>query len=407
MTMTRKPMESGLFTVPAQLGTRDRDSEPRASSGGRTLRILHVSSGNLYGGVETALVNLARFRDLCPSMEPEFALCFEGRLSQELLETGVRVHQLGQARTRNPLSVWSARGRLRALLAKQPFDVVMCHMAWPMAMFGKTVRRSKLPLAFWAHDAAKGKHWLERWARRVPPDIVIGNSRYTQGTLPLLYPDAPSKIVFYPVMPSQPADPEGCRAEIRRAAGVGGDTVVIIQVSRMEGWKGHRLHLEALAKLKNDPRWVCWMVGGAQRPAEREYMREIEQKALRLGINDRVRFLGQRSDVPSLLAAADIFCQPNLGPEPFGIVFIEALAAGLPIVTTGMGGPKEIVDESCGIVAPPKNAYQVAAALERLIDSPELRCRLSRRGPERARELCDPGGRIPDLYQALLGVARI
>ena len=98
------------------------------------------------------------------------------------------------------------------------------------------------------------------------------------------------------------------------------------------------------------------MVGGAQRPEEQEYMREIQEKAIQLGIGERVRFLGQRSDVPSLLAAADIFSQPNLGAEPFGIVFIEALAAGLPVVTTAMGGPQEIIDESCGFVAPPGDA---------------------------------------------------
>jgi glycosyltransferase involved in cell wall biosynthesis len=103
-----------------------------------------------------------------------------------------------------------------------------------------------------------------------------------------------------------------------------------------------------------------------------------------------------------LLAAADIFSQPNLGAEPFGIVFIEGLAAGLPVVTTAMGGPKEIIDESCGIVAPPGDAEAVAAGLRRLIDSADLRSRLGRNGPQRARDLCDPAGRIPDLYQALL-----
>jgi len=271
-----------------------------------------------------------------------------------------------------------------------------------MAMFGGTARKSGKRLAFWAHDAANGSHWLERWARRVSPDIVIGNSRFTKGTMPLLFPKAPCKIVFYPVMPAQPPDAQTCRAEIRRTLGVSDDTVAIIQVSRMEAWKGHHLHLDALAKLKDNPRWICWMVGGAQRSAEREYMREIQEKAVRLGIGDRVRFLGQRSDVPSLLAAADIFSQPNLGAEPFGIVFIEGLAAGLPVVTTAMGGPKEIIDESCGIVAPPGDAEAVAAGLRRLIDSADLRSRLGRNGPQRARDLCDPAGRIPDLYQALL-----
>lgn len=370
------------------------------------MRVLHVSSGNLYGGVETALVALARFRNFCPAMDPEFALCFEGRVSKELLETGVKVHQLGEVRTRKPWTVWSARRTLRALLAQGRFDVAICHMAWPMAMFGSTIRRSGLPVAFWAHEVATGKHWLERWASRVSPDMVIGNSLFTATTLPLLFPDAPCSIVHCPVLPSQPADAPSCRAEIRRALEVADSTVAIIQVSRMEAGKGHHLQLDALAELKDDPRWICWVVGGAQRPAEQEYMRQVQRKAIDLGIGDRVRFLGQRSDVPSLLAAADIFSQPNVGAESFGIVFIEALAAGLPVVTTAMGGPQEIVDESCGLVAPPGNADQVAASLRRLIDSTDLRSRLGRHGPARALELCDPVGRIPDLHQALLGVVR-
>src|ERR1700722_11505973 len=104
------------------------------------LRVLHVSSGNLYGGVETFLVTLARVRHLCPSMEPSFALSFEGRLSAELTETGVTVHQLGEVRTRKPWTIWAARARLRELLLREEFDVVVCHMAWPMAIFGRAVR---------------------------------------------------------------------------------------------------------------------------------------------------------------------------------------------------------------------------------------------------------------------------
>ena len=132
------------------------------------MRVLHISSGNLYGGVETALVTLARFRHLCPDMQPEFALSFEGRLSRELKETGVTVHQLGEVRSRKLWTLWAARKRLRELLSQKPFDVVICHMSWTMAIFGGAVEESSSPLAYWAHDAATGGHWLERWASRVP-----------------------------------------------------------------------------------------------------------------------------------------------------------------------------------------------------------------------------------------------
>ena len=128
--------------------------------------------------------------------------------------------------------------------------------------------------------------------------------------------------------------------------------VVIIQVSRMEPLKGQRVCLEALAQLRDDPGWTCWQVGGAQRPAEQRYLEELRAICDRLGISGRVKFLGQRSDIRELLARADIFCQPNLQPEAFGLTFIEALAAGLPVVGSAVGGTAEIVDERCGILTP-------------------------------------------------------
>jgi hypothetical protein len=60
------------------------------------MKVLHVYSGNLFGGVETLLITLAQQRSLCPQMQPHFALCFEGRLVNELRAVGVGVHMLGQ-----------------------------------------------------------------------------------------------------------------------------------------------------------------------------------------------------------------------------------------------------------------------------------------------------------------------
>jgi glycosyltransferase involved in cell wall biosynthesis len=78
-------------------------------------------------------------------------------------------------------------------------------------------------------------------------------------------------------------------------------------------------------------------------------------------------FLGQRADVPHLLVAADIHCQPNIEPRAFGIAFVEALYAGLPVVTTAMGGGLEIVDESCGRLVAPDDANALSQVLGSLI----------------------------------------
>jgi len=151
--------------------------------------------------------------------------------------------------------------------------------------------------------------------------------------------------------------------------------------------------------LRDLPNWIAWIVGGAQRPRELSYLNSLKKAAVTLGIANRVMFLGQRSDVPRILAAADIHCQPNTGPEPFGITFVEALYAGIPVVTTAMGGAQEIVDDSCGILVRPDDPEALAAALRHLVQEGGLRKRLGAAGPNRARQLCDPATQIAKLAQ--------
>ena len=164
---------------------------------------------------------------------------------------------------------------------------------------------------------------------------------------------------------------------------------MIIQISRMEKWKGHEVHLQALSQLSSMPQWTCWFVGGAQRPREVRYVEALKDQVVRLGLQDRVVFLGQRSDIARLLRAADICCQPNLEPEPFGLSLVEALHARRPVIATAVGGPMEIVDASCGLLVSPGDAKAVAAALRLLIENDDLRQRLGGAGPARATALCD------------------
>src|SRR5437762_7804108 len=108
------------------------------------MRVLHLCAGNLYGGIETLLVTLARRRALCPGVEPEFAPCFEGRLSAELRDAGVAVRPLGPARVSRPWTVWRVRRRLRALLPAGRYDLALSHGCWPHALAAPEVRRAGL-----------------------------------------------------------------------------------------------------------------------------------------------------------------------------------------------------------------------------------------------------------------------
>lgn len=398
--MTETALAGTSERLPLVAASQSRLSEPHS------IRVLHAHAGNIYGGVEAMLLTQVRQRNLCPALESSFALCFAGQFSEELIAAGATVHWLGPVRIRQPLTVRRARRNLRELLRREAVDAVVTHSCWSQAIFGPVARAAAVPLVFHLHAPAGGRHWLERWARRTPPDMALCNSRFTAATLPRLYRGVRAEVVYCPVATPEQSDAEadtaGTRAELQTPL----DATVIVQVSRMEDWKGHALHLQALSLLKDLPGWVCWQVGGAQTPGERKYLQELKEMAGRLGIAERVRFLDQRSDVARLLAAADIFCQPNTGPEPFGIVFIEALSARLPVVTTAHGGACEIVNDDCGLLVPPNDASALASSLRRLILDQTLRVRLGTAGPARAHELCDPATQMNQLHEALSCVIR-
>ncbi len=102
-----------------------------------------------------------------------------------------------------------------------------------------------------------------------------------------------------------------------------------------------------------------------------------------------------------VFGAADVHCQPNTHPEPFGIAFVEALDAGLPVVTFDFGGASEIVTPACGVLLPPGDRGALSGALQALVDQPSRRAVLGGAGPARARALCDPGTQVARLERVL------
>ena len=365
-------------------------------------RVLHVAAGNLFGGVESFLVTLAKYRDKVPQLESEFALCFEGRLASELQGEGAHIHWLGNVQLSAPLSVAKANFKLAQLLATSRYDAVVAHGAWPHVLVGGQVKLRRKKLVTWAHGAPLDVGLLDRAADWLRPDLVIVNSHHTESALGSLFRGVPSRLVYYPV---EPHAPSRSRADVRQELSTPETTLAIAFAGRFERWKGHDLLLQAahalLARSTED--WCIWLCGGVQRDTERQYHSELRSYVSNHGLESRVKFLGQRSDVPELLHAADIFCQPNTAPEPFGIVFIEALYAGLPVVSTNMGGAAEIVTSQCGILTEP-SPLGVAAGLQRLIDDTEMRRELARHAPRRANQLCNPEQRIAEIASAIAGL---
>src|SRR5262245_57834514 len=137
------------------------------------MRVLHVASGNQFGGIERYLVSLAQAAGQSDSLSQSFAVCFDGKLSKELEQSGARLHRLGSVRVRQVLQVLRARRAMGKLVEAGPEDVVVFHGPWAYALFGRTAREHGARIALFAHGDLQGRHWLERWARRTDPDVVV------------------------------------------------------------------------------------------------------------------------------------------------------------------------------------------------------------------------------------------
>jgi len=370
------------------------------------MKLLHLYSGNLYGGVERMLGTLARLQNLYPQLEHSFALCFHGKLWDELQSHTTRLYNLGEVRTRYPWTVLQSRSRFSKILNEAKPDWVVFHTPWPQAIYGGTARRAGYKIATWFHDIPHPEKWLDRWAGLTKPDRIIANSHYTAASVGTLFKSpAPSVLYYSTEVASGPSD-SAIRDRLRKAEGVQPNEVVLFQASRFERWKGLHIFVHALTHLKEIPGWVAWLAGAPQKRGEEAYLAELKNIASEGGISSRLKFLGWRSDVPQLMQAADVFCQPNTGPEPFGLVFTEALSNRLPVLATSIGGAKEIITNECGILVPPDDPIAVADALRRLVLNHDLRRQLGVAGPARAQHLVEPKRQMQALELILKQEAR-
>jgi glycosyltransferase involved in cell wall biosynthesis len=363
------------------------------------MHVVHVASGRLFGGIEQMLLTIARQRQVTPGVTVTFAVAAPGRFAEELRSSGVEPHELGDVRLSRPWSIVKARSLLRSVLGSVRPDVVIGHAPWSYAIFAPVARRAGAAPVFWQHDRADGRSLVERWAARTRADLVICNSAWTSRTADALQPGVRTVVIHPPV--TVPACPPGARADVRRDLGASPADVVILSASRLEPWKGHVNLVRALGRMRATRPWRWWIAGGASRPHEHCYLADLRQEVARLGLEPRVSFLGERRDVPQLMRSADLFCQPNDGPEPFGVVFAEALLSAVPVVTTASGGAPEIVSAECGRLVPVGDVDALTRVLGELVDDEALRLRLGSRGPDHAGARSAPDVVLPRIARAL------
>jgi sugar transferase (PEP-CTERM/EpsH1 system associated) len=158
----------------------------------------------------------------------------------------------------------------------------------------------------------------------------------------------------------------GERPAARAALGIGSEPLVIGTVGRLDPVKDQVGLLKAFSRLTDDPRAFLLIVGDG--PCRQEL--EATIGALRLG--DRVRLLGERDDVPAVLSAMDVFVLCSVG-EGISNAILEAMATGLPVVATRVGGnPELVMDGSTGFLVEPRSPASLAAPLRRYLEDPTL-----------------------------------
>ncbi|MGH2711799.1 MAG: glycosyltransferase family 4 protein [Actinomycetota bacterium] len=175
----------------------------------------------------------------------------------------------------------------------------------------------------------------------------------------------------------------------------------ILFVNRLDRRKGFRVMVDAFGQLAASRPDVLLVVAGdgPERPALRDL--PIETRA-------RVIMLGNvpHEELPAYHAASEVFCAPATGRESFGIVLVEALAAGLPVVASDIAGYREVVrDGTDGILVPPSDPAAVADALGRVLEDADLAKRLAEAGKERARRYswATVAGEIEAIYREVVG----
>lgn len=354
-------------------GTRADPARPA-----RSLRILHVDSERSWRGGERQVLELMR-RQRAGGDHAELAAPAESALYRRATAEGFPGHGVPMRGTWDVASAMALAGLHRSV---RP-DLVHWHAARAHAIGALAALFAPGPKRILSRrvDFLVRRNPGSVLLYSLPIDAIIAISEGVRRALIQSGVSAdrirlvPSGIDLAPY--ETPFD----RAEIRRRLGIGDNERIVLQVAALAPHKSQADLLDAAAlALPTRPELRFWVAGeGPLRP-------ELEAQHRSLGLGENVRFLGFREDVTDLLRAADIFCVSSY-LEGLGTSTLDAMAAGLPVVATRVGGIPEIVtDGVSGILVPPRDPRQMADAIVALAADPGRRAAMGAAGRGRARE---------------------
>ncbi len=339
-------------------------------------KVLHVVESLALGGAERVVVEYAARHDRARYCPEVCCVVCGGPLEEVLAAEGVPVHVLERRGRLDLRPIVS----LTRLIARGRYDVVHTHnftalsAGVPAAILGgaKAVVRTEHNVdatpVLWRRHASRLAALREN--AQIAVAVAVRDSHVRSGRIP-----ATRLAVVRNGIDLGPLPGEEERAAVRRELGVPADTCLCLTIGSLIPQKGHRVLLEAARIAGSERPNVSFAIVGTGPGRCR-----LESRADELGVTERVAFLGPRLDVPRLLRAADVFVLSSAW-EGLPVTILEAMAAGLPCVTTGVGGIEEAVRDGVeGFVVGPNDPSALAERILTLARDPDLRSRLGEAG---------------------------
>ncbi|MEL7496987.1 MAG: glycosyltransferase family 4 protein [Planctomycetota bacterium] len=360
------------------------------------MNILQIISGRNVNGAVTYCKFLSE--QLIQSGHQVTVLCRSGGWLQEHLHPQVNIFESELNRSTTELF------RVSRWIRQQRFDVMHTHMSRAHT-FGVLMKMMNgTPVVATAHQCSFQLHWRLN-------DFVIANSKSTaafQRRYNFVPPEKLGMIHCFTDLERfkhiEPLDVEIVRRQLR----LKGNEFLVGTVGDVIARKGQRFLFEALPMIVREvPNFKLVLLGRFNR-SER-YIKQLRHQIKSESLFTRVKWLGLRDNVQDFMAAFDLCVVPSV-EEPLGLVAMEALAAGTPVVASNTGGLPEIVDHGVnGLLAKPKDPQQLAKAIIELARDPERRLRMGEAGRATINFQFDPkrlANQVVGVYDRLVAKRR-
>jgi glycosyltransferase involved in cell wall biosynthesis len=363
------------------------------------MKVLYLNHTSRISGGERCLLDL--LGALPPEVSPVVAAP-TGPFADAVRRLGVPVVRV--AGTDGSLKlhpVWTTRalgdialatGQVRRLSRRVGADLVHANSIRSGITAALAARAGAAPALVHVHDALPPGRVSDLTQRVVGSGAVglLPNSRYTEERFRPPGFRGLVRVVDNPVDLERFDPARVDRGAARAALGLGPDDLALGVVAQITPWKGQDDAIRTLAHLRERHPSARLVLAGSTKFTSRStrydnpaFLRSLSRLAQELGVADAVSFVGERDDVPEVVAALDIALVPSW-EEPFGRSVIEAMAMKVPVAATSVGGPADVIrDNVDGLLLPPHEPARWAAALEPLADDAQLRGEIGMRARER------------------------